>query len=528
MPWEQDAKRTIGALLDRACHLNGDSIAIVGTKGETWTYLQLRWEAERVARGLLWLGIEPGDRVGIWMPNSADWIAAYLATCLIGGVLVPVNTALKEEEARYIVDASGCRCLIVDADFRDGILLAGARMILTEEDQRGPHLVVSGGGGADGGVTLERLREQGRSIEQAQLHDRTSRVGPADLALLLYTSGSTGRPKGVMHDQGIVEHLADFAERINLTPADTVVLYLPLFHVFGGLAILSFLYARGRVVLMQQFNAEQSLELIEKWKATVVYGVTATYCDQLDHPKAASYNLNSVRLCLVPASSDLIRRVSQAMGPAMNVYGMTESSSMTSVPNPDDSEELRSETVGYRMPLFEVKVAREDGSLAEIGESGELMVRGRPVMRGYWNDPAATEKVLDRSGWFRTGDAVQQREDGYIRFLGRIDDMLKVGGENVDPVEVENVLMRHPAVSLAAVVGTKDARLGEVPVAYVQLRAGATATTAEIVELAKEHLAFFKVPKQTHIIERIPLTGSGKVQKQLLSQWARDERTDDE
>ena len=293
------------------------------------------------------------------MPNSADWIAAYLATCSIGGVLVPVNTALKEEEARYIIDASGCRCLIVDADFRDGILLAGARMTLTEEDQRGRHLVVSGGGGADGGVTLERLREQGRSIEQAQLHDRTSRVGPADLALLLYTSGSTGRPKGVMHDQGIVEHLADFAERINLTPADTVVLYLPLFHVFGGLAILSFLYARGRVVLMQQFNAEQSLELIEKWKATVVYGVTATYCDQLDHPRG---RVLQSELSAALSGAGFQRPDSAGIGgdgssdERVRNDGVEFHDEHT---NPDDSEELRSETVGYRMPLFEVKVARE-------------------------------------------------------------------------------------------------------------------------------------------------------------------------
>jgi fatty-acyl-CoA synthase len=523
MPVIEEESHTIASLLDRACDLNGESLAVVTPTGERWSYLELRAEVTAMARGLIGLGVEPGDRVALWMPNSSDWLTVYLATCLIGSVLVPINTALKEEEAEYIIAASRCNCLIVSAAFRQGVLLGQAEKILARRGHEVKWLVVAGAGERSQAVTLQAVVALGSAVDPTVTDDRRSRVTPSDPALLLYTSGSTGRPKGAVHNQTMAGNLVDFAERVKLGPADTVVLYLPLFHVFGVAAVLSFLYGRVTMVLMEKFDAELSLKLMEEMQATVVYGVTPMYCDQLDHPDFDSYKLEAIRLCLVPGSPDLIRRVSGSMGLAMNVYGMTETSSMTCVPNPEDSDEQRSETVGYPMPSFDVKVVREDGSVADPDETGELVVRGTPVMRGYWEDDLATSQVLEPNGWFHTGDAAQQRLDGYIRYMGRIKDMLKVGGENVDPMEVENVLMRHPAVSLAVVVGKEDVRLGEVPIAYVQLKPGSDASATDIGDFAKERLAFYKVPRRTVVVGQIPLTGSGKVQKHVVAGWARED-----
>jgi fatty-acyl-CoA synthase len=270
-------------------------------------------------------------------------------------------------------------------------------------------------------------------------------------------------------------------------------------------------------VLMERFDARGSLELMAAERATMVYGVSPMFCDQLDHPDFGSFDLSSVRFSLVPATKDLVERVSGQLGVAANVYGMTETASISAVPRIEDDLERRTETIGPALPPFELKVVDPAGDPCPPGVSGELVIRGPHVTPGYWDDPAATAAAIDADGWLRTGDHARSRPDGYIEYLGRLKDMLKVGGENVDPAEIESVLTQHPAVSQAAVVGVDDRRLDQIPVAFVRLKPGSAVSDAELREYAGARLAHFKVPRRVLIIDQMPLTGSGKIHKPTLA-----------
>jgi fatty-acyl-CoA synthase len=488
-----EASVTIGSLLGRAARFGAQRTAVVAEGGERWSYAELRSRVRAVARGLIALGVEPGDRVGVWMVNSPNWIAVYLATCSIGSVAVPISTAMRAGEVEYIARHSGVRWLIAGTPTRYIDLAAEAREVQLRLAPQVAGIVLCDGAVAEAGIALESLLDQGDHVGSEVLDDRVRSLSAGQLAFLLYTSGSTGRPKGVMLPQSVMANAIDIGTRLRITGDDCLVLYLPLFHVFGLIGALTFLHYGGKIVLMEKFDARVSLQLMERERATVVYGVSPMYCDQLDHPEFGSFDLSSVRFALVPATKDLILRVSGRMGIAANVYGMTETASISAVPRIDD-----------------------EGRKCAAGDSGELLIRGNSVTPGYWEDEAATAAAFDPDGWLHTGDSARQRADGYVEYLGRLKDMLKVGGENVDPAEIEGILMRHPAVSLAAVVGMEDRRLGEIPIAYVQLKPQADGTSAEIADFVRSHLAHFKLPRQVIVVEQLPLTGSGKVHKPTL------------
>jgi fatty-acyl-CoA synthase len=512
---------TIGSLLERAARFGGERTAVVAEGGERWSYADLRSRVLAVARGLIALGVGPGDRVGVWMVNSPSWIVVCLATCSIGSVAVPISTAMRAGEVEYIARHSGVRWLITGTPTRHIDLAAEAREVQRRVAPQVEGIVLCDGATADGatadaGITLESLLDWGDQVTSEALDDRVRSVSARQLAFLLYTSGSTGRPKGVMLPQSVMANAIDIGARLKVTGGDCLVLYLPLFHVFGLIGALTLLHRGGKIVLMEKFEARASLQLMDRERATVVYGVTPMYCDQLDHPEFGSFDLSSVRFALVPAAKDLILRVSGRMGVAVNVYGMTETASISAMPHLDDDEERRATTIGPAMPGFEMRVVDPDDRQCAPGDSGELVIRGTSVTPGYWEDEAATAQAFDADGWLRTGDSARQRADGYFEFLGRLKDMLKVGGENVDPAEIEGVLMRHPAVSLAAVVGLEDRRLGEIPIAYVQLKPQANGTTDDIADFVRGHLAHFKLPRQVIVLEQLPLTGSGKVHKPTL------------
>jgi fatty-acyl-CoA synthase len=511
-----EASVTIGSLLDRAARFGGERTAVVAEGGERWSYADLRSRVLAVARGLIALGVEPGDRVGVWMVNSPSWIAVYLATCSIGSVAVPISTAMRAGEVEFIARHSGVRWLITGTPTRHIDLAAEAREVQRRVAPQVEGIVLCDGATADAGISLESLLDWGEQVTSAALQDRLRSVSGRQLAFLLYTSGSTGRPKGVMLPHSVMANAVDIGTRLKVTGDDCLILYLPLFHVFGLIGALTLLHHGGKIVLMEKFEARASLQLMERERATVVYGVIPMYCDQLDHPEFGSFDLSSVRFALVPAAKDLILRVSGRMGVAANVYGMTETASISAMPHPGDDEERRAATIGPAMPGFELRVVDPEGRPCAAGDSGELVIRGASVTPGYWADEAATAQAFDADGWLHTGDSARQRADGYFEFLGRLKDMLKVGGENVDPAEIEEILMRHPAVSLAAVVGLEDRRLGEIPIAYVQLKPQAGGTSAEIADFVRSHLAHFKLPRQVIVVEQLPLTGSGKVHKPTL------------
>jgi fatty-acyl-CoA synthase len=517
-----EASATIGSLLEQASRFGESRVAIVTDSGERWSYPELRSRVDGFARGLIALGVEPGDRVGIWMANSPTWVAAFLATCSIGAAVVPIGTPMRAGEAEYVVRGSGARWLLAGRPTPYVDLAAEASEVRRRVAPQVRALVLCDGAAAEDGLELAAVLAQGEAVGDEVLEDRRARVSPDQLAVLLYTSGSTGRPKGVMLPQSIIGNAIGIGRWLHVTGSDCLVLYLPLFHVFGLVGAMTLLHYGGRLVVMERFDARASLELMAAERATMVYGVSPMFCDQLDHPDFGSFDLSSVRFSLVPATKDLILRVSGRMGIAANVYGMTETASISAVPRIEDDEERRTETIGAALPPFEMKVVDPAGEPCEPGVSGELVIRGPYVAPGYWNDPAATAAALDADGWLRTGDHARHRPDGYIEYLGRLKDMLKVGGENVDPAEIESVLMQHPAVSLAAVVGVEDRRLDQIPVAFVQLKPGSAASDAELRDHADAQLAHFKVPRQVLIIDQMPLTGSGKIHKPTLAAWAAD------
>jgi fatty-acyl-CoA synthase len=510
---------TIGQLLDQTAQSYGQELAYVD--GDTpLTFAELSDEVDRYAKGLLAMGVGPADRIAIWMPNSLEWIFLFLAAVRIDAVLVPINTAFREEEAAYVLAHSDSSVLVAGGDVHGRDFVREGCAIANREDVD-VSTVLAAAPSATDALTVESALTAGDRVSDSELYSRYSHTRADAVTLMLYTSGTTGFPKGAMHSHKMIRNAADVAERLQVNSGDTLVLYLPLFHVYGVTSMLSFLCAGATVVLMDRFDARVSLELMQDEGATVASGINTMYYDQLHHPAFSEYDLSSLRFCLTAGNGELVRLLTEQMAPAINFYGMTETTSMTTVQNLGDPLERRMDTVGYPLPGFDVRVADSAGRTLPPDCTGEIAVRGHPVMLGYYKNEAATAACFDSAGWFHTGDAGQMTRDGYLRYLGRIKDMLKVGGENVDPGEVETVLMRNRAVSLAAVVGVPDERLDEVPIACVELKPDARTTSEELREYTKGRLAHFKVPREVHIVDELPRTGSGKIQKfRLREQFA--------
>ena len=341
---------------------------------------------------------------------------------------------------------------------------------------------------------------------------------PDDPCVILYTSGTTGQPKGAVHSHRFLEPLMSASVRLGLGREDTVVLYLPMYHVYGLLAgLVMMLLSGSKVVVMKQFDAARSLALIESERATLVFGVPTTYIDQLALPDIEKYDLSSVRASFTPFPADLCYRVSQRFGVCLNTYGMTETASIAFLASLDDPLDEAISTVGY--PVDELEVLIEDESTTQplpAGEVGALLLRGPSIMTHYFDKPEETAKAKAPDGWFRTGDLASLDGAGRLSFHGRQSDQLRVGGEMVDPVEIETALQSHPAVERAAVAGVANERLGQLPYAWVQLNPGADCDPATLVDYVTPRLAWFKRPRRVILVESFPTTPSGKIQKFVL------------
>lgn len=504
---------TLGQLVDRAAVAYGTAIAYVdGDRRESFDDVATR--SDEVAAGLLARGAEPGDRVAIWLANGLDWIHCYFGALKAGCVVVPVNTSFGVDEAAYVISQSRSRFLVAGGMYKHGpaddlvpALLAGDGVAIES---------VFATAGSDG-EQLEDLRGLGMSDAARQrLAVTRGRVRAGDPALMFYTSGTTGFPKGAVHSHKVMRNMADAAARMRLGPGDRIVMYLPLFHVFGAFAgALAMLMSGATMILMSKFDGAESVRLMEEHRATICYGFPTTYYDQIRSDPYPEADLSSIRLAVIAGPPESMKLVDQEFGHAVGAYGMTESTSMTTLCEYDDPLDRRTETIGRPLPGFEYRVVHEEtGEDVPRGAIGELLVRGHPVMHGYFDKPEETAAVLSPDSWFHTGDAVSVRPDGYLVYQGRIKDMFKVGGENVDPMEVERVLAEHPKVGMAAVVGMPDERLGEVGLAFVETVGDCDED--ELIDFAKARLARFKVPKYVRIVDELPRTASGKIQKYVL------------
>jgi acyl-CoA synthetase (AMP-forming)/AMP-acid ligase II len=509
---EQDAL-TIPAALDRAAREFPDVEAVVDGTVRV-TYARLGEQVRRAARAFTASGVGRGDRIAVWAPNSLAWMVTALGAVTAGAVLVPLNTRYKGDEARWPLTKAKVRMLFVEdgflgIDYPAMLGLDGAGTIPGLPDLE---TVVTFNGPQRPGVTSwEEWLEAGEGAPDPEP------VAPDDVADILFTSGTTGLPKGVLctHVQNVRTYLA-WSGRTGVTAGDRYLIINPFFHTFGYKAgVLACLLRGATMVLQRVFDVAETLRLIEAERITVLPGPPTIYTSLLDAPDLSRRDLSSLRLAVTGAADvpvALVRRIRTLFPQVVTAYGLTESSGTVTACSVGDDDVTVATTSGRPIEDVEVRVADAEGRPVPTGQDGEILVRGYNVMLGYLDDPQATAETI-RDGWLVTGDRGRLDERGYLAITGRSKDMFTVGGFNVYPAEVESALVRHDAVSEAAVIGVPDERMGEVGRAYVRTRPGREVTAEELIAHCRERLANFKVPREVVFVDDFPRNAAGKVRK---------------
>jgi fatty-acyl-CoA synthase len=530
-------KQTLGSLVDQAASRWGSREAL-WYEGRRWTFAHLRDEVDRTARGFVQLGVQPGEKVALWMPNRPEWLYAFFALAKIGAIVVPINTRFRTDDLEYVVRQSDSATLItVDrsgpVDYLETVHRVCPEIGSGDPDNLRPtkvpelkRIVVLGQSPHKGTRDWEAVLAAGTACSREELERRQQQVDPDGTALITYTSGSTGFPKGVMHCHNIQRTVVDGANRMDVTSRDAILMYLPLFHAFGLYegALMS-LCTGARMLLVDRFDAGEMLRLIEQERITILDGFDTHFHELTTHPECENTDRSSLRTALFAAgmasTEPAARRAQQLLCRTVTGWGMTEVGCGVSRSFLDSPEEDRCLASGNPLPGYEFKVIDPTtGEMVPYGTLGELCVRGYSVMQGYYKKPEETAKAIDSDGWLHTGDLMAMRDDGRIRILGRYKDLLKVGGENVDPIEVEAFLLRHPAIDKVQVVGVPDSHLGEVPCACVVFKAGQQLSNDDLRDFCRGKLASFKIPRHTLVMEEFPMTSSGKVQKFRLRELA--------
>ncbi|MBV8987942.1 MAG: AMP-binding protein [Solirubrobacterales bacterium] len=516
---------TIGANLERTVAQFGDREALVSRhQSLRYTYADFNREVDRVARSLLAVGLQKGDRLGIWSPNCAEWAIVQYATAKVGVVLVNINPAYRTSELAYALRQSGCRMLIAARSFKTSDYVA---MV---DELRGELPDLERVTFLDAPDWTELL-DGCISIEPEELRRRSASLEFDDPINIQYTSGTTGAPKGAtLTHHNILNNGYFVGEFCRYTENDRVCIPVPYYHCFGmvmgNLACTS--HGACMVVPAPAFDAAAVLETVTDERCTSLYGVPTMFIAELDHPEFDSYDLSSLRTGIMAGSAcpeSVMRSVIERMH--MNevgiCYGMTETSPVSTQTAPDDDLDRRVGTVGRVHPHLEIKIIDERGHTVERNAPGELCTRGYSVMLGYWDDRERTAEVIDAARWMHTGDLATMDDEGYIAIVGRSKDMVIRGGENVYPREVEEFLYTHEAISDVAVVGVPDESYGEEIAAFVIVREGATVTEDEVREHCKGKIAHYKIPRYVRFVDEFPMTVTGKIQKFKL----RDRATED-
>jgi acyl-CoA synthetase (AMP-forming)/AMP-acid ligase II len=493
--------------------------------GITLTFPQLAAAAHDAARAFLAHGIEPGDRVAVWAPNLWEWVVAAIGAQSAGAVLVPLNTRFKGREAAYILGRARVRALLTVSGFLDTDYVALLREAVDvgEELPDLQTIAVLRGDAPAGTIGWTDFVARGDVVTSEEAEDRAQQVQPDALSDILFTSGTTGNPKGVMctHAQTLRAY-RDWSEVTGLREGDRYLIVNPYFHAFGYKAGWLASLVMGATNLPHAvFDAAAVLERVPRDRISVLPGPPTLYQTILNHPDRDRHDLSSLRLSVTGAAAipvELILRMRSELTfeTIITGYGLTESCGIATMCRYDDDPETIATTSGRAIPGVEVQVVDGHGQEVPRGEPGEVVVRGYNVMLGYLDDPDETAATIDADGWLHTGDVGVMDSRGYLRITDRTKDMFIVGGFNAYPAEIENLMLRHEAVAQVAVVGVPDDRMGEVGLAFVVLRPGASATPDEIVEWCRAEMANYKVPRRVELVDELPLNATGKVLKYQL------------
>jgi fatty-acyl-CoA synthase len=513
-------KTTTEVLRETAQRFPNREALVVRQEGVRLTWAALAAEVERTARGLAGLGLQPGDRVGVWASNCVEWILLHLACAHAGLVLVNVNPAYRSHELRFVLAKSRIRAIFL----RERDARTDYRAIL-EESRSGSTLALEHVVWI-GGASWEDMLARGVDVApHASL--------PDDVANIQYTSGTTGLPKGVMlTHRNLVNNGHVMSLSLRMTSDDRICAPVPLYHCFGSVigTMVSLVSGATLILPAPQFDTRATLEAVHAERATAIYGVPTMFIAELEHPDFRTFDLTCLSKGVMagsPCPIEVMRRVVHEMHcrEMTIIYGQTESSPAITMSRVDDPLELRVTTVGCALPNTEVKIVSTDtGETLPVGQTGELCTRGYLVMKGYDEDPEATAAAVDGDGWLHTGDLALMHENGYFSFRGRAKDTIIRGGENIYPREVEEFLHTHLQVADVYVVGLPDAHLGETVLAWVQLKPGETASVEEIRDFCRGKIAYFKIPQYIRFVDSFPMTVTRKVQKFLIREQEIRER----
>jgi fatty-acyl-CoA synthase len=528
---------TIGQLLRRVTAEGPERAALVTRhQNVRWTYADLLRRSEDLALGLRKLGLEKGERVGIWSANVSEWVLAQFGTALAGIILVNINPAYRSHEFDYAIKKSSCRALILSPGHKNNDYFASLRTCAPEIDAAQPGRLQSKGLpklefvirlGADkspGMLNFDEVAKLATAGERAELMAFEATLQFDDPINIQFTSGTTGAPKGAtLTHHNILNNGYFIGEAMRLTPEDRLCIPVPYYHCFGmvlgNLACVT--HGSCMVSPSEGFDPVATLEAVQAERCTGLHGVPTMFIAMLEHPEFARFDLKSLRTGIMagsPCPVEVMRKVVSAMhmSEVTIAYGMTETSPVSFQSAYNDPLERRVSTVGRILPHLEVKIVDAEGRIVPPGVAGELLTRGYSVMRGYWDDPAATTASIDEARFMHTGDLATIDQEGYCNIVGRLKDMVIRGGENVYPREVEEFLFTHPAVAEVQAFGVPDRRYGEELCVWVRRREGSALNEVEIIAFCRASIAHYKVPRYVRFVDSFPMTVTGKAQKYLM------------
>ncbi|WP_346861867.1 AMP-binding protein [uncultured Draconibacterium sp.] len=530
---------TLGQMLEKWAYETPDKDFIVYPDRDLrFTYQEFNDRVDQLAKGLLFIGIKPGDKVGIWAKNVPDWTTLMFATAKIGAILVTINTNYKLAELDYLLKNADINTLFLIDGYRDSDYVKMIFELVPElktqargelNSERFPELKNVGFIGQQkhrGMYNTTELILLGSHIDDLELESVKETLNCHDVINMQYTSGTTGFPKGVMlSHHNILNNGFATGECMKYTEDDRLLVCVPLFHCFGCvLAVCAIITHGSTMVFTEDFDPLMVLASVQKEKCTALYGVPTMFIAELNHPMFDMFDLSSLRTGIMAGALCPIETMNQVMG-KMNmkdiiiVYGLTESSPGMTATRTHNSAEVRSTTVGFEFPNVEVKIVNpETGEDCSVEEQGEICCRGYNVMKGYYNNPEATAKAIDEDGWLHSGDLAVKTVDGFYRITGRIKDMIIRGGENIYPREIENYLYRLPQIEAVEVAAVPSKKYGEAVGAFIKLKSGQNLSEEEIVDFCRGNIARFKIPKYIFFVDEFPMTASGKIQKYKLSQ----------